>query len=126
MMPKLGEETHLHWASAPNDINSFDAASNKRVKCVLGDVRLSQHIDIFKQHTGDVKGDIPLANDYGIFALCEVRRKVGVLRKAVVPANELPSRVDALQTRLPGYAELFVLGCAVGKDNSIIVAEEDG
>lgn len=125
-MPKPGRRTYLHWAPAPNDMNSFDAASGKRVKGVLGDVRLSQHIDILKQHTGDVKGDIPLADNYGVFALCEGGRKVGVLGKAVVPAHKLPSRVDALQTRLPGYAELFVLGRTVCKDNSIIVAEKDG
>lgn len=104
----------------------LDTAGGQSLKSMRSDVRFLQDIDILEEHPGHIKGDIPLADNYSVFAPSQVRRKAGVFWEAIVPSDELSSRVDPLQTRLPGDAEFLVLGCAVGKDNGVVVTEESG
>src|SRR5690242_17139793 len=103
-----GSETYLHWAAAADDVNPLDLAPGQRLNGVFGNVRLAEHVDILEQHPGHIQGYIALPNDDGLVPLGQIRGKVGVLREAVVPANEFAGRVGTLEV-LSGDAERPVL-----------------
>jgi hypothetical protein len=91
-----GKGAYLHRATAADDMHPLDLALGEGLDGVLGNVGLAKDVDVLEQHAGDVQGYISLADDHGLFALGKIRGEVRVLREAVVPADELASRVHAL------------------------------
>lgn len=63
---------------------------------VCGDVGLAEDVDVLEEHAGHVQSYVALADDDGFLTLGKIRVDVGVLGKAVVPADELAGGVDAL------------------------------
>ena len=93
---------------------------------MLGDVRLAEHIDILEQHSGYVQGDVALSDDNSLLAFDKVRVEVGMLRQTVVPTDKLTGRVHTLERIFSRNTECPVLGSAIGKDHSIVVAKDAG
>lgn len=105
-------------------MNSLDSAPRKGIKGVRRDVRLPQHVDVFKEHTGYVKSNISLSNDHGVLPLGEVRGKVGMFGQPVIPAHKFSSRVYALETLLSRNAKFLVSRCTIGKNNGVIIPKQ--
>ena len=118
--------SYLNRPPPAHNMNPLDLAPRKRLKRVRRDVALAQDIHVLEQHPRHVQRHVALADDDGLVALRQVRVEFGVLRQAVVPADKLAGRVDALELGLARDAQLPVFGGAVGEYYGIVVPQEAG
>ena len=64
---------------------------------MISDVCLAQTVQRSDKDAGDIQGNVTLADDDSALAGIQVGLQVGKVRMAVVPADELPGRVDTLE-----------------------------
>src|SRR5690606_16624766 len=99
-------------------------AAAQRVQRVVGDVGAGQLVAQARQNTGDVHGDVAVADD-GDTLRAQVRRQIAIVGVGVVPADELGGRVAAGQV-FAGNAHLAVGLRADRVDDGVVVAQQVG